>query len=210
MGGRFDYIRDPAEIYRHSFAAIRAEADLARFPGRLALVAERLIHTCGLIEVADFLRASDGAAEAGRAALEKGAPVLVDVEMLAHGVIRSRLPADNAVICRLNDDGVADSAKARGTTRAAAAVELWRPHLEGAVAVIGNAPTALFRLLEMLEDGAPAPALIVGMPVGFVGAVESKQALVDCAGSIPYITLEGRRGGSALAAACVNALGGEA
>ncbi len=206
MAANFDYVRNPVEIYRLSFAAIAEEADFSALPADMIPVAERLIHTSGDVEVAHRLAYSKGAVVAGRAALETGASVLADVEMVAHGIIRDRLPAGNGVFCFLNAPGVREEARAAATTRSAVGVEHWMEHLDGAVAVIGNAPTALFRLLEMLEDGAPKPALIVGMPVGFVGAAESKQALIDHAGSVPYITLTGRCGGSALAAACVNAV----
>lgn len=204
-----DYLRDPAEIYRQSFAAIRAEADLSGFDAGLEPVAVRLIHACGMPEIAAGLRATPDAAAAGRAALRAGAAVLCDAEMVAHGITRTRLPADNAVICTLNDPGVADDARAGATTRSAAAVARWTDRLGGAVVAIGNAPTALFRLLDLLDEGAPKPAVILGFPVGFVGAAESKHALVDRAGGVPYVTLLGRFGGSALAAAAVNALASE-
>ena len=203
----FDYVRDPAEIYRRSFAAIEAAADLSRFKGAERAMAVRLIHACGMPEIVGDLRWSDGAAQAGAAALQAGAPVLVDAEMVARGVISSRLPKSNRIICTLNDDGVRDRAAALGTTRSAAAVDAWAPHLGGAVVAIGNAPTALFRLLELLADGAPRPAVILGFPVGFVGAAESKEALIaDCPADIPFATIRGRRGGSAMAAAAVNAI----
>lgn len=202
----FDYIRDPAEIYRRSFATLRAEADLSAVPGALAPVAERLIHACGMPDIVGDLAWGGEAAAAGRAALDAGAPVLVDAEMVGAGIMKARLPAENEIICTLNDRRTAALAKERRTTRSAAALELWRPHLGGAVTVFGNAPTALFRLLEMLAEGAPKPALILGFPVGFIGAAESKAALVDHAGEVPFFTLKGRRGGSAMAAAAVNAL----
>ncbi len=205
----FDYIRDPREIYRRSFAAIRAEADLGGLPGDLEGVAVRMIHASGSPDIVADLRASPGAVAAGRRALEAGAPVLVDVAMVDAGIIRHRLPAANPVIRTLDDPRTADIARQRGTTRSAAAVELWGELLEGAVVAIGNAPTALFRLLELLAEGAAPPALIAGLPVGFVGAAESKQALVEHAAGVPYITVLGRRGGSALAAAAVNALSGD-
>jgi len=198
------YLRDPAAIYERSFAIIRAEADLGRFPGVMETVAVRVIHACGMTEVAADLAFSDGAAEAGAQALAKGAPVLVDVRMVAHGVIGARLPANNAVFCGLDDPGLADLAARLGTTRSAAAVEGWRERLEGSVVAIGNAPTALFHLLEMIRQGAPRPAVILGFPVGFVGAVESKEALL--ASGLPFVALRGRRGGSAMAAAAVNAM----
>ena len=204
------YERDPAAIYRRSFAAIRAATDFSGFEAAFEPVAVRLVHACGLPEIVDNLKASPGAATAGRGALTSGAPILCDAEMVAHGITRTRLPAANRVICTLNDPGVAEAARAQGTTRSAAAVEHWIDALEGAVVAIGNAPTALFRLLELLEEGAPKPALILGFPVGFVGAAESKQALIDRAGDVPFITLAGRFGGSALAAAAVNAIASEA
>lgn len=206
----FDYLRDPAAIYQASFAAIRTEADLGRFPGDLEPVAVRLVHACGLPSILDDLTATPDAATVGRAALRAGAPILCDAEMVAHGITRSRLPVDNAVVCALNAPGVAEAARLLATTRSAAAVDRWTDHLNGAVVAIGNAPTALFRLLELLADGAPKPAVILGFPVGFVGAAESKQALIAHAAGIPHITLRGRFGGSALAAAAVNALASEA
>jgi precorrin-8X/cobalt-precorrin-8 methylmutase len=207
MTARYHYIRDPKEIYRESGRLIREASDLSAVPNALHTVAIRLIHTAGRPEIAGSLRASDGAVAAGAAALKAGAPILCDVEMLAKGIIRSRLPTANDVLCTLNLGQVPALAERLGTTRSAAAVELWEPWLDGAVVAIGNAPTALFHLLERIADGFPAPALIVGMPVGFVGAAESKQALIDS--GLPYIALTGREGGSALAAAAVNALCGE-
>jgi len=203
----FDYIRDPDEIYRRSFAAVRAEADLAGLSPVMEEVAVRLVHACGMPGIIADLAFSEGAAEAGRRALADGAPILVDGEMLRAGIIKDRLPAGNMVLCTLQRPETPDLAKKAETTRAAAAVELWRRHLEGAVVAIGNAPTALFRLLELLAEGVGPPALIAGFPVGFVGAAESKEALIDAAATVPYITLRGRRGGSALAAATINALG---
>ncbi len=203
-----DYLRDPEEITRRSFAAIRREADLTRLPPGMAAMAARLVHACGMPDIVGELAFSDHAVDAGRAALAAGAPVLVDAEMVAHGIIRARLPAATAVICTLNRAPVRGQAKRLGITRSAAAVALWRPHLEGAVVAIGNAPTALFRLLELIAEGAPRPALILGFPVGFVGAAEAKAALAATTG-IAFATLLGRRGGSALAAAAVNALAGE-
>ena len=202
----FDYIRDPAEIYRRSFETLRAEADLKALPPGLAPIAERLIHACGMPDILEDLAWSEAAADAGREALQAGAPVLVDAEMVGAGIMSSRLTAGNDVICTLNDPRTRGLAVEQATTRSAAALELWQPHLEGAIAVFGNAPTALFRLLEMLADGAPKPALILGFPVGFIGAAESKQALIGHAGAVPFVTLKGRRGGSAMAAAAVNAL----
>ncbi|MDZ3838388.1 MAG: precorrin-8X methylmutase [Rhodospirillales bacterium] len=206
----YDYVRDPAEIYRLSFATIRAEADLAALPAELEALAVRMIHACGDPRIIADLAFSDGAAAAGRAALAQGAPILVDTEMVAAGIIRSRLPAHNRVICTLGEAGVGQDAEALGTTRSAAAIDRWRPHLDGAVVAIGNAPTALFRLLELIDQGAPRPALILGLPVGFVGAAESKEALIAHPAGLPHIALRGRRGGSAFAAAAVNALAGSA
>lgn len=202
-----DYVRDAHDIYRQSFAIIRAEASLERIPEDLEALAVRVIHSCGMPEVIEDLVFSPGAGQAGRAALEAGAPILCDSRMVAEGITRARLPADNPVICTLQDPGVPELALTLGTTRSAAALELWRPWLAGALVVIGNAPTALFRLLELLDEGAPRPALILGFPVGFVGAAESKEALAADSRGIPFVTLRGRRGGSAMAAAAVNALG---
>ena len=204
-----DYLHDPAEIYQASFAAIREHADLSQFEGAMEDVALRLIHACGMPEIVDDLDCSVGAAEQGVRALADGAPILVDAEMVAHGIIRKRLSSNNPVICTLNDEGVADRAIAAGTTRSAMAVDVWGEQLAGAVVAVGNAPTALFRLLELIDDGAPKPALILGFPVGFIGAAESKRALADRLGDVPFITLHGRRGGSAMAAAAVNALAGK-
>ena len=201
-----DYLRDPAEIYRRSFAAIRAKADFTSVPDDLTALAVRLVHASGMPDLVSDLAWSAGAGEAGRAALAAGAAVLVDAEMVAHGIIRRRLPAGNEVVCRLGAPEADASAKSRGTTRSAAAVDLWRPQLEGAVVAIGNAPTALFRLLEILAQGAPRPAVILGFPVGFIGAAEAKETLIAEARGVPYVTLRGRRGGSAMAAAAVNAL----
>lgn len=206
MGG---YLRDPAEIYRQSFAAIRAESDLTAVPPDLTSLALRIVHACGMPEILADLAWREGAGAAGRAALQSGAPILCDAGMVAQGVIRARLPAANPVICTLDDPAVPAAAEAAGTTRSAAAVELWRPHLAGAVVCIGNAPTALFRLLEILAEGADIPAVVLGFPVGFVGAAESKDALIANDLGLPYIALRGRRGGSAMAAAAVNALAGD-
>jgi precorrin-8X/cobalt-precorrin-8 methylmutase len=200
-----DYIRDGAEIYRRSFAIIRGEADLTRFTPEEERVAVRIIHACGMVEVSADIAFSPGSALAGIAALEAGAPILCDSKMVANGVTRARLPRDNTVICTLDSPEVPALAAAMGTTRTAAAMELWRDRLGGAVVVIGNAPTALFRLLEMLDAGAVAPACVLGMPVGFVGAAESKEALI-ADGRTPYLVVRGRKGGSAMAAAAVNAL----
>jgi precorrin-8X/cobalt-precorrin-8 methylmutase len=204
-----DYIRDGSAIYRQSFATIRAEARLEKLPADLETVAVRLIHACGMTDIVGDLAYSSDAATAGRIALAQGAPILCDAQMVANGVTRTRLSAHNAVICTLNEPEVPAIAQKLQNTRSAAALELWRTHLEGAVVAIGNAPTALFRLLEMLEEGAPKPALILGFPVGFVGAIESKAALAQIRHGIPFITLHGRRGGSAMAAAAVNALAQE-
>jgi precorrin-8X/cobalt-precorrin-8 methylmutase len=201
-----DYIRDGNEIYRNSFAIIRAEAQLETLPEDLVSVAVRLIHTCGMTDIVEDLAASANAGSIGRAALRSGCSILCDSQMVAEGVTRKRLPADNAVICTLNATEVPALAKKLGNTRSAAAMELWRSHLEGSVVAIGNAPTALFRLLELLDESAPKPALILGFPVGFVGAAESKAALAENSRGVPFITLQGRRGGSAMAAAAINAL----
>jgi precorrin-8X/cobalt-precorrin-8 methylmutase len=203
------YNRDAHAIYRESFAIIRAEANLARIPQDLEPLAVRVAHACGMPDVIDDLLFSPGAGDAGRAALRGGAPILCDGRMSAEGITRARLPADNPVICTLNDPRVPALARELGNTRTAAALTLWQEHLAGAVVVIGNAPTALFRLLELLDEGAPRPALILGFPVGFVGAAESKAALAEDSRDVPYVTLRGRRGGSAMAAAAVNALGRE-
>jgi precorrin-8X/cobalt-precorrin-8 methylmutase len=202
------YIRDGAEIYRRSFALIRAESDLARFKGPEEKVAVRLIHASGMVEIANDLVMSNGFAAAARAALASGAPILCDSKMVAHGITRSRLAAANEIVCTLADPSVPGLAAKMATTRSAAAMELWRPRLGGAVVAIGNAPTALFRLLELLDEGAPAPAAVIGVPVGFVGAAESKDALADD-GRVPFLIVRGRKGGSAMAAAAVNALASE-
>jgi precorrin-8X/cobalt-precorrin-8 methylmutase len=202
------YLRDGPEIYRNSFSIIRAEADLSRFHGHAEKVAVRIIHASGMVEIARDIVMSDDFAAAARGALLAGAPILCDANMVAYGVTRSRLPANNDVICTLDEPAVPELARRLGTTRSAAALELWRPRLEGALVAIGNAPTALFRLLEMLEEGAPRPAAIIGIPVGFVGAAESKEAL-RASGLCPYLIVAGRKGGSAMAAAAVNALASE-
>ena len=204
-----DYIRDGQEIYRNSFAIIRAEADLSAIPADLEKLAVRVIHACGMGEVVEDLRFSPGAGKAGRDALAAGAPILCDARMVAEGITRARLPANNPVICTLKDDSVPAMALERGNTRSAVALELWRPYLEGSVVVIGNAPTALFYLLEMIDAGAPKPALILGFPVGFVGAAESKAMLAADSRGVPFVVVNGRRGGSAMAAAAVNALATE-
>jgi precorrin-8X/cobalt-precorrin-8 methylmutase len=202
------YVGDGADIYRKSFATIRAEADLRDFAGMAEKVAVRIIHACGMVEIARDIAMSKGFAEAARAALTAGAPVLCDSMMVAHGITRARLPAGNDVICTLHDAAVPDFASTMETTRSAAAVELWRPRLAGAVVAIGNAPTALFHLLEMIDRGAPRPAAVIGVPVGFVGAAESKVALA-AADRVPFLVVHGRKGGSAMAAAAVNALASE-
>ena len=200
------YIRDPAEIYRRSFAIVRAETDLAGLPSDMARVAERLVHACGMPDIVADLAYSPNAAAAGRAALAAGAPVLADCRMVAAGIDPARLPAGGRVRCLLDHPKVGRRAAEEKTTRSAAAVGLARSHLGGAVVAIGNAPTALFRLLELLAGGAPRPAVILAFPVGFVGAAESKEALIAADLGVPYLTLRGRRGGSALAVAAVNAL----
>ncbi|SFW71250.1 precorrin-8X methylmutase [Amycolatopsis australiensis] len=200
-----DYLRDGAEIYRHSFATIREEADLAILPDDVAGCAVRMIHACGMVDLVDDLRYTLDVVESGRAALEVGAPILCDAQMIASGITRRRLPAGNEVLCTLSDPSVPGLAERMGTTRSAAALELWRDKLPGSVVAIGNAPTALFRLLEILEEGVGAPAAIIGVPVGFVGAAESKAELAERAPA-PYLVVHGRRGGSAMAVAAVNAL----
>lgn len=206
---RAGYLTDGAEIYRRSFATIRAEADLARFPADVSQVVVRMIHGSGQVDLADDIAYSPGVVTAARAALRGGAPILCDATMVASGVTRRRLPADNPVICTLADPGVPALAADLGTTRSAAALELWRDRLDGAVVAIGNAPTALFHLLDMLDAGAPRPAAILGIPVGFIGAVESKDALVEY-GGVEYLTVRGRRGGSAITASALNAIASEA
>ncbi len=208
MSDRASYIRDGAEIYRQSFAIIRREADLARFTPDEEPVAVRIIHACGMVEIAADIAFSPGAAAAASAALKAGAPIFCDANMVAKGVTRARLPADNDVICTLTDPRVPALAEALGNTRSAAAMDLWRDRLAGSVVAIGNAPTSLYRLLDMFDDGAALPACVIGMPVGFVGAAESKAALV-ADGRVPFIVVNGRKGGSAMAAAAVNALASE-
>ncbi|MER7861265.1 precorrin-8X methylmutase [Amycolatopsis sp. WAC 01375] len=203
-----DYIRDGAEIYRHSFATIREEADLAILPDDVAVLAVRMIHACGMVDLVDDLRYSLDVVESGRAALEAGAPILCDANMIASGVTRKRLPAANEVLCTLSDPKVPGLAERMGTTRSAAALELWRDKLPGSVVAIGNAPTALFRLLELLDEGVGAPAAIIGVPVGFIGAAESKVELAKRAPA-PYLVVHGRRGGSAMAVAAINAMASE-
>lgn len=202
----YDYEKDGAQIYLQSFRTIRAEADLARFTPEEEIVVVRMIHAAGMVGLEAFARFSPGMAIAARAALEAGAPILCDARMVSEGITRARLPADNAVICTLQDPRVPEMAREMGNTRSAAALELWRPHLQGAVVAIGNAPTALFHLLNMLEDPAcPRPAAIIGCPVGFIGAAESKAALMQ-AQPVPCMAIEGRLGGSAITVAAVNAL----
>jgi precorrin-8X/cobalt-precorrin-8 methylmutase len=206
MSERAAYLRDGAAIYERSFAIIRAEADLSRFSPEEADVAVRMIHACGQIEAAQHIAFGGNLVAAARGALAAGAPILCDAEMVAHGITRARLPARNAVICTLNDPRVAELAARGGTTRSAAALDLWLDRLAGAVVAIGNAPTALFRLLDLLDAGASKPAAILGVPVGFVGAAESKQALAADPRGVPFLIVRGRMGGSAIAAAAVNAL----
>jgi precorrin-8X/cobalt-precorrin-8 methylmutase len=202
------YVRDGAEIYRRSFAIIRAESDLARFNAAEEPIAVRIIHACGMPEIARDIVMSRGFAERARQALKDGAPIFCDSKMVANGVTRARLPAGNDVLCTLDDPSVPSIAKHLDNTRSAAALELWRERLAGSVVAIGNAPTALFRLLEMLDEGASSPAAVIGLPVGFVGAMESKEALAT-QGSVPFLIVRGRKGGSAMAAAAVNALASE-
>lgn len=204
-----DYIRDGAAIYDKSFAMIRAEADLSEVPIDLEKLVVRLIHSCGITDIVKDIEASPNAGTIGRNALANGAPILCDAHMVANGVTRSRLSAANPVICTLRDERTPELAKQLGNTRSAAAMELWLPDLAGAVVAIGNAPTALFHLLEMIDNGAPKPALILGFPVGFVGAAESKAELAANNRGVPFVTLHGRKGGSAIAAAAVNALAQE-
>jgi len=209
MTASYDYISDGAEIYRRSFDIIRSEAELSRFSKDEARVAVRVIHACGMVDVARDLVFSPDFTAAARAALLAGKPILCDSKMVANGITGARLPANNEVICTLDAPGIADLAADLGTTRSAAALDFWRDRLDGALVAIGNAPTALFRLLEFIEAGAPMPAAIIGMPVGFVGAAESKEALAAY-GRVPFLIVKGRKGGSAMAAAAVNALASEA
>jgi precorrin-8X/cobalt-precorrin-8 methylmutase len=202
-----EYVRDGAEIYRRSFATIRAEADLSRLPADVARVTVRMIHACGMVDLVDDVGYSPGVVTAARKALLGGAPILCDAEMVASGVTRRRLPAANEVVCTLRDPAVPALAAQLGTTRSAAAMDLWGDRLGGAVVAIGNAPTALFRLLEMVAAGAPRPAAVLGIPVGFIGAAESKAALA--ASGLEHLIVRGRRGGSAMTAAAVNALASE-
>ncbi|WP_432023193.1 precorrin-8X methylmutase [Streptomyces parvus] len=203
------YEKDGPAIYRQSFATIRAEADLAGLPADISQVAVRMIHACGMVDLVKDLAFSPNAVADARAALRAGAPILCDVAMVASGVTRKRLPADNDVVCTLSDPSVPELAAKMGTTRSAAALELWRDRMEGAVVAVGNAPTALFRLLEMVEEGAPRPAAVIGVPVGFVGAMESKEALAEHPSGLEHLIVRGRRGGSAIAAAALNAIASE-
>ena len=207
---RYDYERDGTAIYRQSFATIRAEADLASLSADLEHVVVQMIHACGMVDLPADVVASPGLVGAARAALRAGAPVLCDAQMVASGITRRRLPADNEIVCTLGEPEVPALAARLGTTRSAAALELWRSRLAGAVVAVGNAPTALFHLLEMLGAGAPRPAAVLGLPVGFVGAAESKRALADNPFDLPYLVVHGRRGGSAMTVAAVNALASEA
>jgi precorrin-8X/cobalt-precorrin-8 methylmutase len=206
---RPSYLRDGAAIYERSFAIIREEADLARFAADEADIAVRMIHAAGQVEIAGSIEFAHGLVTAARRALKRGAPILCDAEMVAHGIIHARLPAKNEVICTLRDPRVPELAAKLNTTRSAAALELWRDKLRGAVVAIGNAPTALYRMLEMLDEGALKPAAILGIPVGFVGAAESKEALAANPRGVPYLIVRGRIGGSAITAAAVNALAKE-
>ena len=208
MSARHDYIRDGGAIYARSFAMIRAEADLGRWSGAAERVVVRMIHACGMTDLPTDVEMAPDFAEAGVAALKAGAPILCDVRMVADGVTRARLPARNEVICTLGDPRVPALAAEMGTTRSAAAMELWRERLPGSVVAVGNAPTALFRLLELLDEGVAPPAAVIGIPVGFVGAAESKEALARD-GRVPFVVVHGRRGGSAMTAAAVNALANE-
>jgi precorrin-8X/cobalt-precorrin-8 methylmutase len=204
----YDYIRDGAEIYRRSFSIIRSEANLSRFAPDEAQVAVRIIHACGMVEIAEGLRFSPGSVAAARTALKAGAPILCDGKMVANGITRARLPANNEIICTLDAPEVPALAKQIGNTRTAASMDLWGDKMKGAIVAFGNAPTGLFHLFEMLDRGAPMPATVLGFPVGFVGAAESKEALAND-GRVPFIIMEGRRGGSAMAAAAINALASE-
>lgn len=204
-----DYIRDAGEIYRQSFATIRAESDLSRFPEDVARVVVRLIHTCGQVDLTEHIAFTPAVVSATHAALAAGAPILCDSSMVAAGITAARLPAGNEVVSLVADPGAADLARRRSTTRSAAGVELWADRMAGAVLAIGNAPTALFRLLELIDDGVPAPVSVLGGPVGFVGSAQSKQGLIDNPRGMDYLVVLGRRGGSAMAAAAVNAIASE-
>lgn len=203
-----DYIRDGAEIYRRSFAMIRAESDLSRFTPEQVPLVVRIIHACGMVEIAGDVQMSADLVSSARAALRAGAPLLCDSKMVANGVTRARLPANNEVVCTLDDPRTPELAKQIGNTRTAAAMELWRERLGGSVVAIGNAPTALYHLMDMIDKGAPRPAAILGIPVGFVGAAESKHDL-RAWGRVPWLIVEGRKGGSAMTAAAINALASE-
>jgi precorrin-8X/cobalt-precorrin-8 methylmutase len=202
-----EYVREGAEIYRRSFATIRAEADLEGLPEDVSSVVVRMIHACGMVDLARDIAYSDGVVAETRAALQAGAPILCDASMVASGITRPRLPADNEVVCTLSDPAVPELAQRIGNTRSAAALELWGERLGGAVVAIGNAPTALFHLLDLIDAGAPRPAAILGLPVGFIGAAESKVALAES--GLPFLVVHGRRGGSAMAVAAVNAIASE-
>lgn len=206
---KLDYIKDGAEIYRRSFATIRSESDLASLPPDVEPLAVRLIHTCGMTDLSSDLAFHPDVVKAGRNALQNGAPILCDANMIASGVTRPRLPADNDVLCMLSDPRVPDMARKLGTTRSAAAIDLWRDRVEGAVVAIGNAPTALFHFLERLDEGWPKPAAILAFPVGFIGAAESKDELARNNRGVPFVTLRGRRGGSAMTVAAINAIASE-
>jgi precorrin-8X/cobalt-precorrin-8 methylmutase len=205
MTATYDYIREGAEIYRRSFAIIRAESKLARFSAAEEPVVVRMVHACGLVELADDVEMSPDFAASARAALQSGAPILCDSKMVANGITKARLPANNRIVCTLDDARVPELAARIGNTRSAAAMDLWADDLAGSVVAIGNAPTSLFHLLEMLDAGAPKPAAVIGLPVGFVGAAESKEALAADK-RVPYLIVRGRKGGSAMAVAAVNAL----
>lgn len=205
MTASYDYVREGAEIYRRSFAIIRAESNLSRFSAAEEPVVVRMVHACGLVELADDVEMSPDFAVSARAALAAGAPILCDSKMVANGITKARLPSDNRIVCTLDDPGVPERATRIGNTRSAAAMDLWANDLAGSVVAIGNAPTSLFHLLEMLDAGAPQPAAVIGLPVGFVGAAESKQALAADK-RVPYLIVRGRKGGSAMAVAAVNAL----
>jgi precorrin-8X/cobalt-precorrin-8 methylmutase len=204
-----EYVRDGAEIYRQSFATIRSEADLGRFPADIEPVVVRMIHACGMVDLAADVAFSNDVVIRARTALRAGAPILCDAKMVASGVTRLRLPAENEVLCTLADPAVPDLARRIGNTRSAAALELWGERLEGAVVAIGNAPTALFHLLDLVASGAPRPAAVLGLPVGFVGAAESKEALSHTDLRLPYLVVRGRRGGSGMAVAAINAIASE-
>ncbi len=204
-----DYLRDPSAIYARSFEMIRAEADFSRIPETARTIATRVIHACGMVEIVDDLIFSANFTEAAMSALQAGAPIFVDAEMVRHGIIARQIKTGNEIICTLNDPAAREIGVAKSITRSAAAVELWRERLAGSIVVIGNAPTALFALLEMIDTGSPKPAAIVGFPVGFVGAAESKAELAANPRGIPFATIRGRKGGSAMASSVVNALTGD-